>query len=302
MGQWIEFHLTIRMKITSELLKKYDRCQDSISFFEQNFPDGAEPLEVIEKFPELPESWLYDAKTYFLTTAEEIEKYEELCDIKKCHMTYYSSHLDNCKYISDSTYIKDSSYIFHSTQVSDAHFIYNSGQVERSSEVNYSQNVSNSTLITHSTNVKDSTQICDCDYINWSKDVLYSWNVTDSQFIYKSNNLIDCYFCGFVKNSNHCMFCNAIEDSEYCIFNEKVDRATFERIKEELLFRLEDEKPSFITVNEDALANGNKRIMFTLRFDGVFNGLSNSLYGWIGSLPNYSDEKFLSLFFKSLEI
>lgn len=286
------------MKVTSEFLNRCDASEEAIKFIEQNFSEGAEPLEIIEKFPDLPRGWLYFARDYFLQSEKEIAKFNELCKIKDCGVVANSYDVENGDNIVDSEVVRDSTYIFHSNTVNDSHFIYNSHNIVLSNNINGSEDIYSSSIVVHSEGVHDSVEICDSDYINWSRNILLCNNINDSQFVYHSNNLADCYFCGFVQNCNHCMFCSGIEDRSYYIFNKPVDIKTFEALKQILLLNLDDEHSTFIALDGDEILNGNKRFIFNLRYDSVFNGLSDGFFGWVGTLPNYSDEKFLNLFFK----
>lgn len=286
------------MKITSEILKKYDFEQRVIEKIEDVFPDGVEPIELMEKLPDLPYDFWHKARLCFFDTDEEVEKYEKLLAIVDCDRAINSHDVTNGKVVIRSSYVNDSSYVFDSHNVNDAHFIYRSYSVSLSNNVNGSEDVDSSSVVVHSEGVRDSTEICDSDYVNWSRNILFCSNIDDSQFIYHSNNLVDCYFCGFVQNCNHCMFCSGIEGRSYYIFNKPVDIKTFEALKQILLLNLNDEYSTFISLDGDEVLNGDKRFIFNLRYDSVFNGLSDEFFGWVGTLPNYSDEKFLNLFFK----
>lgn len=274
--------------------------KEIIDTINDNFPDGVEPLELMEKMPHLPLIFWHAARTCFIDTDEETEKYNKICENVECDRAINSDHVTNGEVVVRSSYVKDGSYVFDSTSVSNSHYVYFSSRVENCDEVKLSNDVSDCTFVMNSTNVRDSVEICESDFINWSKNIMFGRNINDSQFIYKSNDLVDCYFSGFLRNCKHCMFCSNLEDAEYYIFNKQVGRDTFETWKESLMFMLsdEDEFSSFITVRADEKINAYRRYAYSLRFDSVFNGLSEDFYGWISNLPNYSDEKFLNLFFK----
>ena len=291
------------MKITTELLEKYNCDPEIIKFVENNFPNGASPLEIMAN-GELPINFLHTMRLLFIDSPEEIKRYNELCGLIDCDRAINSEQVKNGKIVIRSSYVEDSSYVFDSTHIFNSHYIYNSSNINNCEEVNLANSIDNSNLIIKSTNVRDSYSICESDYINWSKNILFGRNINDSQFIYKSNDLVDCYFSGFLRDCKHCMFCSNLEGAEYYIFNKQVGRDTFETWKESLMFMLsdEDEFSSFITVYSDEKINVYKRYKYNLRFDNVFNGLSEDFYEWIGNLPNYNEQNFLNLFFRERKI
>lgn len=288
------------MKVTTELLKRYGSCQEGIDFLENNFPNGAEALE-IAKVPNLPISFLFFAQKYFSLNKEEYKKYEELCNLVNSKHILASHNIENCEFVANSSYVSDSKYVFNSTNVHDSRQVYSGVEIKSSKNINLCVRVNNSDRIINSDDVVDSFQVVGSNLITWCKQILDSFIARDCDFIYRGNNIEDCYFCGFIKNSKHCIFCFGIENEEYCIFNEKVDRALFEQIKEQLLFELEAETPTFVQINGDKKAREEERFVYNHRYDSIFNGLSKEFYGWISTIPYYDDDKFLSLFFRNRE-
>jgi hypothetical protein len=96
------------------------------------------------------------------------------------------------------------------------------------------------------------------------------------------------------------MFCVGLEDKEYYIFNKPVSQKEYELIEDKLVALLEVENSTMIKVNSSKYT-AEERFKLNRRFDTVFEGLSKEFYGWIGTLPNYSDEVFVDLFFRDRE-
>ena len=285
------------MKITIDLLKQYNACKQSIVFLEKNFPNGAEASEIIT-FPNVPLEFLHFGRQYLDVDQDEVQLYKEVCAIDNdSKHVWYSDHVINSRKLMRSHYINNSSFVRNSSNIDKSNYVYNSKDVKNSTNIASSNNILNSLKILESFDVTCSHDIARSNLITWSSSILNSSVLEDCSFIYQSNNLQDCHFCGFIKNSRHCLFCTHLENEEYCIFNHKVSRVIYEQCKEELLLRLQAEQPNMISI-QDNKYTFEERFVLSPRFDNVFNGLSEVFYGWVGTLPNYSDSKFINLFFK----
>ena len=282
------------MKVTLEMLEQYDACQEGIMFIKDNYPDGAEAMEIMNN-PNIPTEMLHFAARYFPCTEEELTRYKQICKIENSKYCYFSEDLKNCIGIAESKHISDSEYIRNSQNVEKSDHIYGARDVINSCDVWNSFSVKNSNSIIQSKEIVNSKNILQSDLISWSSNILKSLIVDGSSYIYQSSKINDCHFGGFLTNCRHCLFCSNIQDSEYYIFNKQVDRKTYEDVKSALEFYLNGEHSDFIMI--DKKSNLPKiRYSFSIRFDSVFNGLSPDFYGWIGTIPNYSESLFLQLF------
>ena len=286
------------MKVTHDLLVKLNACQQGLDLLKK-YPDGA-TLKELALDPDATLEDFFFARHYFNFDEEEMALYNQKCEIENCgnHVLksykikssgwVYNSHsIDSCQYISNCENTARSNEVINSIDVNDSENIINS------KNINFSKNVADSDNISNSNNVINSS------YINWCDVINSSLLLDDCQFMYKSRNSQDCYFCGFVENSKHCIFCNNISNAEYQIFNKVVTHSEFERVKEMLLLQLQTETVDLLNVNPKY--HLNNRFSYDLRFDRMFEQLSDSFYGWVGSLPQYDEQLFLLLFFTSLK-
>lgn len=285
------------MKITLDLLKKYEACEEGIQFLQDNNLVGAEALEIIN-YPNIPLSFLHWGYKFLSVGAEEIAAYKRICKIDAASRYVLSSDsITNSSGIFYSSNVKNSSYVSNSTHVIDSKEIYSAKDIINCDDVWSSFNVKNSRLIGLSKDITFSSNVISSNLIDWSSFCLHSSSLKECGFIYQSSNLNDCFLSGFLTNCNHCICCSNIKDKEYCVFNQKVSPQVFEDLREIFLFKIQDEKPTFI--KKEGQWHNIIQYVYSNRYDGIFSGLSDDLYGWIGTLPNYTLELFIQIFFTS---
>lgn len=287
-----------KMKITLDLLNKYDADDAFIKYLEDNGLLGADLMEIIDE--KAPMELIYFFKKYLILTPDEARAIDTLFNIENSYNYWYSKDICNSYNIWASGDISNSSNIRYSYRVIDSNHIFRSKSIGGCKNVYKSNDVIDSTCVIESSDVRASEQVVRSNDVEWSENILLSFGIQDCGFVYQSSNLKDSYFCGFVNNSSHCLFCSGIKNKEYCVFDEEVDPQTFAMIMDELHERLNTEVTRMVEVNENK-HTGSERLKFTPRFDSVFYGLSSDFYGWIGTLPNYTDDKFISLFFNERE-
>lgn len=285
------------MKITLELLDKYGIEK---KYIEENGLDGADLMKIMDR-SDVPIEFLHSLKKYLKFDESEKSAYNRICKVDDASRNVWNSQqVERSTNLMNAYFVKDSTNVRNSMGVSNSNFVYKSDSVANSNEVVRSEVVNDSDIVMDSKFVSVSERVARSTNIEWCESVFLSNNLNDCKFIYQSENLSDSYFCGFVKNSSHCMFCTGLEDEEYCIFNEKVDPQVFSQWVDELRERLDAEQSLMIEVNENGFS-AEERFDFNPRFDSVFRGLSKEFYGWIGTLPNFTEDKFLNLFFNESE-
>lgn len=288
------------MRITVDLLKRYNACKQSIEFMQANYPDGAEAIEIMQR-KDIPLHFLHFGRQYLDLNDEEIQLYKQICKIDdNSRHIWYSNDVNNSIGLMHAHHVSNSSFVRDSFQINNSKHIYNSNNISNCDDIAHSTNIKDSNKILESHDIAESNDVARSNFISWSSAILNSFLLEDCSFIYKSDNLKDCHFCGFIKNSKHCLFCTELKDKEYYIFNHEVNPTVYEKYREELLLQLQAETPCMINVFSTKYT-AEERFELSARFDNVFNGLSEAFYGWIGTLPNYSDEVFINLFFKNRE-
>ncbi len=284
----------MRMKVTMEMLEKYDSSLEWKRFLKANFPDGAEALEIMNHSDITPEM-LHFAARFFPLTKKELQRYQEICNVKNSKHCFSSEKVTNCIVVAESKYISDSEYVRESTNVKKSENIYGSCAIESSKDVRNSVMVEYSNTVVESNGVWHSARVCRSTSVLWSHDILDSSSIQESSYIYRSDNLNDCWFGGFMENCKHCLFCSDIEDKEFYIFNKQVSEEEFEKVKEDLIFNLMAENSEFIRINNEE-HDPAQRFIINGRFDGVFEGLGPDFYGWISTIPQFDESVFFQLF------
>lgn len=286
------------MIITRELLIKLQACEHGLKLLEK-YPNGATLIELADD-PDVELDDFYFARHYFHFNDEEMKIYNKHCQIFGC-----GDHILRSSKITDSNWVYNSININKSNYINQCEQVIESSEIVNSVNVQYSKNIINSKNINYSENVADSDDISNSNniinssHINWSSVINSSFLLEDCHFMYKSNNTKDSYFCGFVENSNHCLFCNNLSNAEYQIFNKQVTQTEFEKVKEILLLQLQAENIDLLNINIEK--HLNPRFSYDLRFDRMFEQLSEQFYGWVGSLPQFDEQIFLLLFFTTLK-
>lgn len=282
------------MKITPEVLERYGA--------DLKFEDGIDSMEFLEAIctMKFPMSFYHYIRNYYRLSETELGTYYLFCNIENCNNFWNcqfikgSENLYNSYNITDSKFVRDSSHIYYSSD------IYNSIDVRYGTDIAHSRHIKNSNRIIESQNITDSNDVGRSNNIAWSSVILNSNYLNDCSYTYMSQVSTDCHFCGFMKNSRHCMFCTGLEDKEYYIFNKPVNQSQFEMIKEKLMVMLEEETSKMIKVNKSKHTS-EERFRLNRRFDSIINGLSKEFFGWVGTLPNYSDDVYMDIFFRDRE-
>lgn len=282
------------MLVTSNILVNYGAPEDLVTYFENEYPDGIETLELLnDKRIDL----VHFVIKYLKVNEGERIAYNRRCKITDSKNIYTSALVNGSKYVVNSADINYSEMIHNSKDIYYSKFVYDARDVKDSTDVWESQGVYDSNKVMLSKGVFNSEDIIYSQNVSWSQVINNSQNIEGAKAIYKSNNITNSFFCGFCNNLNNSLFCLGLEGKNYQIFNKEVEPSVFEQIREELLARLQSEDFNFISVNPSGYYPED-RYKTSVRFDHMFENLSSEFYGWVSTLPNYSEELFLSLFFR----
>lgn len=285
------------MKVTIEVLKQFNACKEGIDFLQNNYPDGAEAMQIMQD-GKAPIEMLHFAYQYFPVNHEEIQLYRSICEIDQdSKFCWYSNKIKNSRIITNSINVSDSKYVGYSHEIYESTEVLQSYAIRKSRDIYNAHNIRNSQLILSSDNITESIEIQNCSNVTWSRYIVNSTAIDDSAYIYNSSNISDCYCSGFLNNCHHCLFCSNLQNSDYYIFNEKVSPEIYNHWKELLLEQLNAENNHMIGTNIHKHLSTDRYIISN-RFDCVFDGLSENFYGWVGTVTGVTDLKFLNLFFR----
>lgn len=272
------------MLITTELLKQHRACKSGIEYIERHYPSGAEMIELIQD-KQLPKEMLHWGREHLTHTPEELAAYCDSCVIVNCESFWYSTNIENSRFIVKSNEVKDSERIFHSNDVVKSFDIVHGETVENSNQVFTSSLVSDSEMVAHCNNVAESKNICFSTMVMNSTNVRASKDIFNSSEIIESTNVSDSYFCSSCKNIKHCMFCEDIEDAEYYLFNQPIPKERFEFFVKQykkfmnVLLGFAPEWP------KDMITSWAPA--FSLRPDYWYKPISDKFWKWVRTLPGF---------------
>lgn len=281
-------------------MEKYEGCPVGVNYIRQKYPNGVEAIVLIND-PNIELEYLHFGRKYLDVSPEEFEAYRKRCEIDEySRFIWDSDHIVHSEKVSNSSNVNGSKNIEDSKDIDDSVHIYTSSNISHSIDVGNCEDVRDGTKILYSKHIAASSNIIECENVEWSDVLLYTSRAKDSKYLYMCEDVEDCYFGGFLKNCKHCLFCSGLEGKEYYIFNESVNPQDFDGWREELNFRLLSEDNDVITTFPHKL-DIVTHFSFSRRLDTIFSKLSSNFYGWVGTIPHYSDEKFLVLFFHQNE-
>ena len=288
------------MKVTSELLKRYVARDEFERYFSKTYPDGVEFKELLkDTLVKLID--IHFLRRFLSLNEEEKEAYWNKCSVVNSINVWESFDIESSRHINLSSHVTDSTYVENSTEVEDSRRIYGCINVKESTEILHSNDVEDSTLIFDSVDVESCANIINSKHVSWSSMIISSSMVDGSSYCYCGENLANCHFCGFGRNLRDSMFTMGGTNESFLIFGKKVTSAEFFKWKDELDFMLQREQEILVPVKSEC-DDWSDRYEINRRLDSIFANLSPDFFGWVSRLPNYSDDRFINLFFRKNKI
>lgn len=274
------------MHITADLLRDYNACKEGISFIEQNYPKGADMIDIIQD-KNVAREFLHWGRKYLTHSEEELEAYCQACEIVNSTNYWNSSNISNSDIVIGSQNIKNSCRIFDSLDVFSSNDIVESIDIKNSKQIFVSQFIESSQRILNCKNISNSTNIYNSQIVHDSQNIYESIDIWFSSEIIKSEQITNCHFCVECQNISNCMFCYGLKDAEYYLFNKPVDKFKYELFKKQYLSLFQGE----LCFVEDWPTSLLKNIVpFTLkRFDKWYRFVPDKFWNWCKTLPNYDD-------------
>ena len=286
------------MKVTHELLSRFDSDFSLHEFIDKYGRVGAEPIDLMLHDPAPSLEQLHWIKRFFDLTDTEKARYFQLCGIEDSNHVYGSNQVLMSEYVSASSNVTKSENVFDGENISYSNHIYTCADVSNSSDIVFSRHVSKSQFIFNSENIEFSHDVFRGSDIKWSNFISFCERVEDSSFVYRSNDCYRSHFLGFSSRCTNCLFSTNLQGAEWFIFNEPVAIKDYVRVEEEMNWKL-DEVTDHIAKVDPKVSSAVKRYTGYNRLDAIFDVLGAEFFGWVGTLPNYSEEKFLNLFFST---
>lgn len=220
------------MFLTSEILNKYNACQEGKDWFARHFPNGAELIDVI-RTRHAPAPFLHWGKLHLPTSEDEQRAYYEILKVEQSTNVFECDHICNCDMITNSSDCSNSQYIYNCRNITDSKDVIESTKIEQSQHIVASSSIYSSTKCVNTHNARNSYNILKGSFIIGSHDIYNSSLVTNSTFILNSQNISESGFIASSHDLTHCLFCEDYEGKEYSIFNHQVPEVQWKFIYEE---------------------------------------------------------------------
>jgi hypothetical protein len=282
------------MFLTNEILEQHEACGIGVKWFQRNFPNGAELIEVIKHKTVTPE-FLHWGFSHLTTSATEKEAYWERLNVHCDNMysIYMSNNVADSKWVSRSTQVANSSYVFSSSEVTESNNVLSSNVVQNSSKVYESDFVFSSKKILHCQNVTDSHDVVYSDYVVNSHSVRNSAAVTNSAYVDgwlpgQTKQIKNCRFIMDCVNLKNCLFCHKVQNGEYLLFNKPIDAEDYENILQQLDRMVNNFESELVKESEwpsNIIPIDTPRIQHNILEQ--YSGLPTSFWRWVKTLPNY---------------
>ena len=272
------------MRITIDLLRKHDACEQGIKYVERFYPEGVEMIEIIHD-SRINKELLHWGREHLANGPEELEAYCVACNIVNTEGHWYSQDVLNSKYVIKSKQVNNCVGVFGSMEVTNSSDVIDSESILDSKQVFNSTMVDESEKIFKGQNITRSINICNSIMVVDSKNIIDSSEIFDSSEIIKCANVSNSFFCQNCKNITHCMFCEGLEDAEYHLFNKPVDKKYFELFEKQYL-RYMIEGLDFVREwPKDIIVSAS--VTPTRKFDDWYHSISQRFWKWARTLPNF---------------
>ena len=285
------------MKVTAEILRFYAPTgnESFIEEFERDYPEGIEFLDLLAVDREQELNIAHFVYTFCYLSEEETQQYLKRCNID-----------EQSRFVWNSAYIKNSTSINWSHNITDSSNIYAGIDIKNTKCASYSNSIEASEFVKASSNIEGGFRIYKSNEVSYSDNIYYSKMIEFSRYIIDGKNLkncerlstctdcSDCYCSTFLHNCDHCLFCLNLTNKSYYIFNEEVTKEAFTRCKEWLVEMLQAENEPLVNIHEKNYVNFSSKVSIS----GIFNTLSDNFFEQVKVVPNVTELKFITLFFK----
>lgn len=275
------------MKVTLDLLKTYNAPASILSFFHEEYPEGAHIKDIL-----LNENISMEELNWFFTrldlSDEEISLYEnrlgisnvigyfDIRDSKNSERVAFSDNIDNSIDIISSSYVKNSAWVYSSSDIENCKSIFRSSFCFDSSRVLSSSN------ITNSREIFSSKYIINCNSVSLSSFI------EDSTCIRDSENIDNSHFLSKCKNMKNSLFCFGIEGRSLYLFNKPISEKNFKNISAQFEKIIGLPLPMLKGINTN-------NPTFNYSISKIYSDLPKKFWDWVKTLPNYDESILYSL-------
>lgn len=264
------------MRVTHELLERYESCKEGFDWFDSNYSEGEELMTILTSDPLPPPDFIVWGLKYFDVSDEERTAANLLL------------HNTNSERVFGSWYVSDSNFVVGSHDIANSQHVGSSEHVTDSSDIHESSNIEESNHIFNTTDATAAEYTYDSSSVQNSSFVSASQSISWSQFIKNSLNIEDGVFCSLCKNSALLTICEMVEDSSNCcvcfglkdksnyLFNQPSTYDRVEEVRSTIMNLLMGEPIDPAAIKITSLSE-------------FFKLLPNSVLTYLKSLPEYGE-------------
>ena len=261
------------MRVTLELLERYESCEAGIKWLTENYPNGAELMDIITGQPTPPDDFVLWGLKYFSVSDEERAAANHLIETDTSTRVYGSHHTYNSDFVVNSSYVYNSQRVHSSKDIHDSSDIHSTEGAREARSVRNSSSIRSSEFIENSQNVTSSDFVYDSNSISWSEFVKNSLNIEDGVYCLLCENSHLLTICEFVKNSTNCCLCFGLDNKENYLFNQPSTAARVEEVRTTIM--------NLLALEE--IKEPNQPL------PKFFSTLPEKVLTYIKSLPEYSE-------------
>lgn len=277
------------MKLTAELLKRYEACDEGADWFKKTYPNGAELIEIMNN-PECSLDFMHWGYRYLDYNEEEKQLYLQKARIENSRFVYNGEDVQDSMSIAYCTHIKNSKFCAHSKSVNNSSEVYNCDTIDNSNDVALSEQVKDSKYIFQSEKVKFSSYIVDSSMITTSHNILNSFIITDSAYLWQCKHTRRALLCSFSSNITNAICCAGLMDVNYQIFNAPVPAPEFMQYYTQLLLLLKKYNYPNNALKIEAGAHEAEKYDYSYTYTSMIKSLPQEILDFLKTLPNYSEE------------
>ena len=220
---------SIRMKVTRELLERYESCKEGLEWFDAHYPEGEELITMLTSAPLPPPDFVAWGLKYFNVSDEERTAANLMININTSTRVFGSYEVEESDFVVSSHDVKSSHHVLNSTNILNSNDIKYSNHIITSDHIVSSSAVRGSQYISNSRDIQSSANVDSSNSISWSEVIKNSLNIEDGIYcsLCKDSSLLS--ICEMVTNCSNCCVCFGIDGKENYLFNEP---STIERIEE----------------------------------------------------------------------
>ena len=264
------------MRVTRELLERYDSCQDGLNWLQANYPEGEELLTILTSDPLPPPDFIVWGIKYFDVSDEEKAAANRILNNTNSERVFGSWDVSDSNFVVDSQKVSNSLHVISSQNVSDSSDIHDSTDIIDSHHVINTKNTTSAEYIYDSESVQSSSYIYASQSISWSQFIKNSLNIEDGVYCSLCKNSTLLIICEAVENSSNCCMCFGLKDKSNYLFNHPSTYNRVEEIRSTIISLLAAESIEPKNIKNASLAD-------------FFKTLPESVLTYLKSLPEYEN-------------